>query len=56
VVEITGTQDKIMGLMTILEPFGVLEMLQSGTDAMTRGTISDAARSTRETSSRIVAA
>jgi acetolactate synthase-1/3 small subunit len=56
VVEITGTQDKIMGLLTILEPFGVLEMVQSGTVAMTRGAISDAARATRETSARIVAA
>jgi acetolactate synthase I/III small subunit len=44
VVEITGTQDKIMGLLTILEPFGVLEMVQSGTVAMTRGQVSGAAK------------
>ena len=44
VVEITGTQDKIMGLLTILEPFGVLEMVQSGTVAMTRGHVSGAAK------------
>ncbi|HTQ04212.1 MAG TPA: acetolactate synthase small subunit [Polyangiaceae bacterium] len=45
VVEITGTQDKIEGLLTILEPFGVLEMVQSGTVAMTRGAIGSAAKS-----------
>lgn len=45
VVEITGTQDKIMGLLTILEPFGVLEMVQSGTVAMTRGQVGAAAKS-----------
>lgn len=45
VVEITGTQDKIMGLVAILQPFGILEMVQSGTVAMTRGPVSDAAKS-----------
>jgi acetolactate synthase-1/3 small subunit len=45
VVEITGDQDKIDGLLTILEPFGILEMVQSGTVAMTRGSIGDAAKS-----------
>ena len=45
VVEITGTQDKIMGLLVILEPFGVLEMVQSGTVAMSRGDIGSAAKS-----------
>jgi acetolactate synthase I/III small subunit len=55
VVEITGTQDKIMGLLTILEPFGVLEMVQSGTVAMTRGGISDAAKSIVQERPRIVA-
>jgi acetolactate synthase-1/3 small subunit len=56
VVEITGTQDKIIGLLTILEPFGVLEMVQSGTVAMTRGSISDAAKSIRESTVRGIAA
>jgi len=44
VVEITGDQDKISGLLTILEPFGVLEMVQSGTVAMTRGQVGRAAK------------
>jgi acetolactate synthase-1/3 small subunit len=48
VVEITGTQDKIMGLVTILSPFGILEMVQSGTVAMTRGPISEAARAIQQ--------
>ena len=56
IVEITGDQDKIDGLLTILEPFGVLEMVQSGTVAMTRGSISDAARAIRDTNNRGIAA
>jgi len=56
VVEITGTQDKIMGLLTILEPFGVLEMVQSGTVAMTRGNVSSAARSIQPDRPRIAVA
>jgi acetolactate synthase I/III small subunit len=45
IVEITGTQDKIDGLLTILEPFGIAEMVQTGTVAMTRGSEGDAAKS-----------
>jgi acetolactate synthase-1/3 small subunit len=57
VVEITGDQDKIDGLLTILEPFGVLEMVQSGTVAMTRGAIGEAAKSIQQAkSSRGIAA
>jgi acetolactate synthase-1/3 small subunit len=37
IVEITGTQDKIDGLMSVLAPFGITEMVQSGVLAMTRG-------------------
>lgn len=37
IVEITGTQDKIDGLIQVLRPFGILEMVQSGAIAMTRG-------------------
>ena len=55
VVEITGTQDKIVGLLTILEPFGVLEMVQSGTVAMTRGNVSSAAKAIAPDRPRIVA-
>jgi acetolactate synthase-1/3 small subunit len=56
VVEITGTQDKIMGLVAILQPFGILEMVQSGTVAMTRGTVSDAAKAIQQPQSSKIAA
>jgi acetolactate synthase-1/3 small subunit len=56
VVEVTGTQDKIEGLLAILAPFGVLEMVQSGTVAMTRGDISSAARSIAQERPRIAVA
>ncbi len=56
VVEITGTQDKLDGLLAILEPFGVLEMVQSGTVAMTRGGQSSAAKSIRDSTGRGVVA
>jgi acetolactate synthase-1/3 small subunit len=43
IVEITGTQDKIEGLVAILAPFGIAELVQTGTVAMTRGPVGDAA-------------
>lgn len=43
-VEVTGTEDKIRGLVSLLEPFGVLEMVQAGTIAMTRGASAGAER------------
>jgi acetolactate synthase-1/3 small subunit len=36
VVEITGTGDKIDGLVEVLAPFGVLEMVRTGAVAMVR--------------------
>ena len=42
VVEITGTEDKIDGLLDVLRPYGVLEMVRTGRVAMTRGGASDA--------------
>jgi acetolactate synthase-1/3 small subunit len=43
IVEVTGTQDKIDGLVQMLLPFGILEMVQTGTVAMTRGSRGEAA-------------
>jgi acetolactate synthase-1/3 small subunit len=43
-VEITGKQDKIEGLVATLRPFGIVEMVQTGTVAMTRGSQGEAAR------------
>ncbi len=37
IVEITGTEEKIKGLLEVLEPFGIIEFVQTGTIAMTRG-------------------
>ena len=36
-VEITGTQDKIDGLVAVLRPYGIEEMVRTGAVAMTRG-------------------
>jgi acetolactate synthase I/III small subunit len=38
IVEITGTDDKIDGLVEVLRPYGVLEMARSGRLGMRRGT------------------
>jgi acetolactate synthase-1/3 small subunit len=35
--EITGTQDKIDGLLEVLRPYGIIEMVRTGAVAMTRG-------------------
>jgi acetolactate synthase-1/3 small subunit len=43
-VEITGDQGKIQGMVKALEPFGILEMVQTGTVAMSRGPQGAAAR------------
>lgn len=36
-VEITGTEDKLDGLLEVLRPYGVLEMVRTGIVAMRRG-------------------
>jgi acetolactate synthase-1/3 small subunit len=47
-IEITGTEDKIDGLVEVLRPFGVLEMVRTGIVAMRRGALtSEAANSNR---------
>ena len=37
VIEITGTGDKIDGLVEVLRPYGLLELARTGVVAMTRG-------------------
>lgn len=37
VFEITGTDDKVDGLVNVLRPFGIAEMVQTGAIAMARG-------------------
>ncbi len=55
-VEITGKQGKINGLVAALKPFGILEMVQSGTVAMTRGEEGAAALSAKQSNVRGVSA
>ena len=38
IVEIVGTEDKIEGLIELLRPIGILEMVRTGQVAMMRGT------------------
>ena len=47
IVEITGTEDKIDGLLEILKPFGVKEVARTGCLAMSRGIASRAAEAGR---------
>ena len=37
IVEITGTEDKIEGMVELLRPVGIVEMVRAGQIAMTRG-------------------
>jgi acetolactate synthase-1/3 small subunit len=37
IVEITGTEDKVEGLVELLRPMGILEMVRTGVVAMVRG-------------------
>ena len=37
ILEITGSEDKIDGLLEVLRPFGILEMVRTGIVAMRRG-------------------
>jgi acetolactate synthase I/III small subunit len=37
IVEITGTEEKIEGMVELLRPFGIVEMVRTGQVAMTRG-------------------
>src|SRR4029079_15272767 len=48
IVEITGDEDKVSGLVDLLRPRGVLEMVRTGKGAMLRGSASAEARTTAE--------
>jgi acetolactate synthase-1/3 small subunit len=48
IIEATGTEDKIDGLLGVLRPFGVLEMVRTGRVAMARGQQSVATEPTGE--------
>lgn len=42
VIESTGTEDKIDGLVEVLRDYGILEMARTGRVAMTRGSVKEA--------------
>ena len=42
VIETTGTDDKVDGLLQVLRPFGVIEVARTGRVAMCRGTLAAA--------------
>ena len=48
IIEATGTEDKIDGLLGVLQPYGVLEMVRTGRVAMSRGQQSVATEPTGE--------
>jgi acetolactate synthase-1/3 small subunit len=37
IVEVTGTEDKIKGILEVLRPYGIIEMVRTGVVAMGRG-------------------
>lgn len=47
VLEITGTEDKIDGLLGVLQPYGILEMVRTGRVAMARGNRNNGSRAVR---------
>jgi len=51
IIEITGGEDKVDGLLEVLRPYGVLEMVRTGIVAMRRGSKSPAALSISTSSS-----
>lgn len=46
VIEMTGTEDKIDGLLDVLRPYTVIEMVRTGRVAITRGLGSEGANAT----------
>jgi len=48
-MEITGAEDKIDGLLEVLRPYGVLEMVRTGIVAMRRGSKSNGAAASEGT-------
>jgi acetolactate synthase I/III small subunit len=55
IIEITGDEDKIDGLLEVLQPYGVLEMVRTGIVAMRRGSKSSYFVSSANSSSQPIA-
>ena len=47
IVEVTGDEEKVDGLVELLRPRGILEMVRTGKVAMVRGSVADGERQTR---------
>ncbi len=47
-VEVTGTDDKISGLVDVLQPYGIVEMVRTGRVAMARGSCTSIGDTTPE--------
>jgi len=54
-IEITGAEDKIDGLLEVLRPYGVLEMVRTGIVAMRRGSKSSAVASVGNNLAHVIA-
>jgi acetolactate synthase-1/3 small subunit len=54
-IEITGAEDKIDGLLEVLRPYGVLEMVRTGIVAMRRGSKSSVVSSNGSTLAQVAA-
>ena len=55
IIEITGDEDKIDGLLEVLQPYGVLEMVRTGIVAMRRGSKCSSVVSSTSSPSRTTA-
>ncbi len=51
-IEITGGEDKIDGLLEVLRPYGILEMVRTGIVAMRRGSKSNGTGATAESTAQ----
>ena len=52
-IEITGTEDKVDGLLEVLKPYGVLEMVRTGQVAMRRGMKANGAAAATEVQTEV---
>jgi acetolactate synthase-1/3 small subunit len=56
IVEITGSEDKVDGLVDVLRPYGILEMTRTGRVAMSRGSMESSTAAPTETAAEPIEA
>ncbi len=54
IVEVTGDEDKIEGLVEVLKPFGIIEMVRTGMVSMARGVAANPAIHTNGSSNLVI--